>query len=68
MSEEIQLQKKNSNQYCYVNFHSEAGKIVVEMDFVEYNPETEENTPIIKTKEDIAGLNKFLKDKNWIVC
>ena len=68
MSEEIQLQKKNSNEFCYVNFYSRAGKIVVEMDFVNYNPETEENTPIIKLNEDIAGLNRFLKDKNWIVC
>jgi hypothetical protein len=64
---EIQLQKKNSNIFCYCVFTVKAGAIVVQCQIVEYSPETEENTDMGFKEMSIDAFAKFLKE-GWIVC
>lgn len=65
---EIQLQKPNSNIYCYVNFSAIGGEIIVDCNVVEYNPETEENKPLYTSKIDIFDFTEQFRKKEWIVC
>ena len=68
MSEQIQLQKKNSNIFCYCDFVTRAGKIIVECETVEFNPETESNTDLEQKEYTIEDFCVFLKKKEWMVC
>ena len=65
---EIQLQKPNSNNYCFVTMESDKGQIVFVCDFVEYNPETEDNTKLETKKMSVCEFFNWTKKEKWVVC
>lgn len=66
--QEIQLQKPNTNIFCYAEVRTEGGKIIFDCEIVEYNPETEDNEYLYKKTLDIFEFTNWMKENNWIVC